>query len=522
MLTRLRFCPKLGSSGIKSWVRVRVAMGTYTITASKTTQQQHRTFTNLGQYRFVGKITTSPLKPRFQLGRINIHTNVQSSTLTAAALFHTTSSKATKQRVEVPKELFNLTDPNAKRKTVYPAWLKMYLLMVTPLIGYFLVSTPYHNIETVQKTFNKYIAMPMLHCLDAETAHVVSIYLLLLGLGPIESNFYQDTPALKVDAFGLTFRNCIGIAAGYDKHAQAIDGLFRMGAGFVEIGSVTPLPQEGNDKPRMFRLSEDGAVINRYGFNSDGHDTVQKRLEKRLGNERDASAKAENYVLGVNLGKNKTSPSATEDYGQGIEKLGRYADYIVINVSSPNTPGLRNLQGRDQLMTLLDHCVKKRDMLDCRKKPPLLVKIAPDLDLIDLQDIAYVVKKINVDGIIISNTTIARPDSLQSSNKAETGGLSGTPLFQQSTTVLAHMYKLTEGKIPLIGVGGISNGADAYEKIKAGATVVQLYSALGYKGPGLLTEIKREMNRLLQEDGYSNIAQAVGKDNKSITNAFPL
>ncbi|XP_038068303.1 dihydroorotate dehydrogenase (quinone), mitochondrial-like [Patiria miniata] len=361
--------------------------------------------------------------------------------------------------------------------------------------------------------FYREVAMPSMRVVSAESAHVIAVKTAAWGLVPW--NTYKDPPSLGVTVWGRQFSNPIGLAAGFDKHAQAMDGMLRMGFGFVEVGSVTPEPQEGNPKPRVFRLSEDRAIINRYGFNSEGHEVVLKRLQGRA--EAKAHLPAEKRgIVGINFGKNKTSPDAVNDYVKGIERLGRLGDYLVINVSSPNTPGLRKMQGREQLAHLIDKVLEARDALPCTPRPPLLVKIAPDLTQQDKEDIAAVVtrKEGKVDGLIVTNTTITRPASLQSPHKAEGGGLSGPPLRHMATDTVRDMYRLTQGELPIIGVGGVSSGQDAYEKIKAGACLVQLYTALAYEGPPLVKRIKRELDELLRADGYNTVSEAIGSDHR--------
>ncbi|XP_067651067.1 dihydroorotate dehydrogenase (quinone), mitochondrial-like isoform X2 [Haliotis asinina] len=351
--------------------------------------------------------------------------------------------------------------------------------------------------------FYREMAMPALQWLGAERAHNLAV--LAAKYKMIPKPTLADSPCLKTQVWGMEFTNPVGLAAGFDKNGEALDGLMKAGFGFVEIGSITPEPQPGNPKPRVFRLKKDKAVINRYGFNSDGHDSVYQRLHPRTSG-----------VLGVNLGKNKTSTDPGKDYVAGVKKFGHVADYLVVNVSSPNTPGLRSLQGRQQLEDLLEKVVAARNELGGSHKPPLLVKIAPDLTDQDKQDIAAVVamKKCHVDGLIVTNTTVSRPPSLMSEDKDEIGGLSGEPLKALSTATVRDMYRLTQGKIPIIGVGGISSGVDAYEKIRAGASLLQLYTALVYQGPPVVSRIKRELQELLQSEGYSNISQAVGADHR--------
>ena len=316
------------------------------------------------------------------------------------------------------------------------------------------------------------LAKPFLHALDAEQAHRLTIRGLQLapaiGAGPISNN------VLKRRVFGLDFPNPVGLAPGFDKNAEVPDAMLRQGFGFVEIGTVTPLPQAGNARPRLFRLSEDKAVINRMGFNNDGQAVVLQRLIER---------RARGGIIGVNVGANKDSNDRIGDYVKGIEVFEDVASYITINISSPNTPGLRNLQSKADLQKLLERVNAAR-----KSRKPILLKIAPDLAEADLRDVAQVCGGGVVDGVIISNTTLSRP-SLKSMHASETGGLSGKPLFELSTRCLAQFHQMSGGKIPLIGVGGISDAETALAKFKAGASLIQLYSALIYKGPSLVREI---------------------------------
>lgn len=345
------------------------------------------------------------------------------------------------------------------------------------------------------------LAGPLLRLLDPEIAHGLTLRLLQAGLVPAQPSF--DPPALAVRLWGRNFPNPVGLAAGFDKNAEVPDAMLAQGFGFVEIGSVTPLPQPGNPRPRLFRLADDGAIINRMGFNNQGLEAVAARL---------AARRERGGLVGANLGKNKTTEDAAADYEKGAARLGPLADYLVINVSSPNTPGLRALQGRDQLESLVRRTRAALIRSMPKAAPPLLLKIAPDLAWEDLSDIAAVALAGDLDGLIVSNTTVARPDSLRSAHASETGGLSGAPLFASSTAMLRRMYELTHGKLPIIGVGGIASGSEAYAKIRAGASLVQLYSALIYGGPGLVTRIKREMLDLLARDGFASITEAVGAD----------
>ncbi|KAK1256513.1 hypothetical protein QJS04_geneDACA019205 [Acorus gramineus] len=369
---------------------------------------------------------------------------------------------------------------------------------------------------------------PFFALLDAEVAHRIAVSAAARGYLPREKR--PDPSILGLEIWGRKFSNPLGLAAGFDKNAEAIEGLLGLGFGFVEVGSVTPLPQEGNPKPRIFRLRQEGAIINRCGFNSDGILIVAKRLGaqhgKRKMEENSSSSslsdggikhggKAGPGILGVNIGKNKTSEDAAADYVQGVHTLSQYADYLVINISSPNTPGLRKLQGRQQLKDLVKKVQAARDEMQWGEEgpPPLLVKIAPDLSKQDLEDIAAVARNLRLDGLIISNTTVSRPDSVMKNPLAEeAGGLSGKPLFDLSTNILKEMYILTRGKIPLIGCGGVSSGEDAYKKIRAGASLVQLYTAFAYGGPALIPQIKAELVECLERDGFKSVQDAVGAD----------
>ncbi len=341
---------------------------------------------------------------------------------------------------------------------------------------------------------------PLLRSLDAETAHGLTIQALKSGLVP-RGDVPAD-PILRTMLWGRDFPNPIGLAAGFDKNAEVPDAMLGLGFGFVEIGSVTPRPQPGNPKPRLFRLKEDQAVINRLGFNCEGLPAATPRLAVR----------PRHGIVGVNLGKNKDTAAAAADYELGAAALGRYADYLVCNVSSPNTPGLRALQGKAPLQELIGRVQLVLRTLPA--PPPLVLKIAPDITDDDKRDIAEVSLAAGIAGLIVGNTTITRPESLRSANRQETGGLSGRPLFALSTSVLADMYRATGGRIPLVGTGGIASGADAYAKIRAGASLVQLYSALVYQGPGLIGRMARDLAALLRRDGFSGLAQAVGADHR--------
>ncbi len=342
---------------------------------------------------------------------------------------------------------------------------------------------------------------PALRRLPPEFAHRLTVRALAAGLGGRQR---VDDPALAQELWGLRFPNPIGLAAGFDKDAEAFAAMLALGMGFVEVGSVTPRAQPGNPRPRVFRLDEDRAVINRLGFNSAGIDGVRPRLERYRARARPAG------VVGVNLGKNRTSEDAAADYAAGARALAPLADYLVVNVSSPNTPGLRALQGRAPLEDLLDAV---RAALPAAP-PPLLLKVAPDLGTADLADVAGVVLERGVDGVIIGNTTLSRPPELRSRHAGEAGGLSGEPLFRLSTDVLAELYRLTGGRVPLVGVGGVSGPDRAYAKIRAGASLIQLYTALVYQGPGLIGRIARGLVERLRADGFARLAEAVGADHR--------
>ncbi len=336
--------------------------------------------------------------------------------------------------------------------------------------------------------------------LPAEAAHRATLSLLKNGQALVPRSRVSD-PVLAVEAFGLSFPNPIGLAAGFDKNAEVPDAMLRFGFGFVECGTVTPRPQIGNPPPRLFRLREDRAVINRMGFNNAGMERCAERLARRRGNA---------GIFGINIGANKDSADRIADYRMAFARLGPLARYVTANISSPNTPGLRGLQNRDELERLLDTLTNERVHLDLQV--PLLLKIAPDLESSALDDIAAVVLASGIDGLIVSNTTIARPPTLKSAQASETGGLSGAPLFEPSTRILKEIRRRVGVKLPLIGVGGITSGADAYAKIRAGATLVQLYTALAFEGPGLVARLARELGQCVRRDGYSHVAEAIGVD----------
>jgi dihydroorotate dehydrogenase len=341
------------------------------------------------------------------------------------------------------------------------------------------------------------LARPFLMAMDAEQAHNLTIAALKTGLVPGGSRRDQDVLATRV--FGLDFSNPLGLAAGFDKNAEVPDAMLKLGFGFVECGTVTPRPQDGNPKPRLFRVPTAQAVINRFGFNNQGLDAYAARLAARAGRP---------GIVGANVGKNKDTVDAASDYTACIRRVAPLAKYLVVNVSSPNTPGLRTLQSRDALADLLGQCLAAR--AETGATPPLLLKVAPDLTDEDKADIAAVVLDSGIDGLIVSNTTLARPAAIPPTLAAEAGGLSGRPLLEPSTKVLGEFYQLLGGKLPLVGVGGVSSGADAYAKIRAGASLVQFYSAMAYQGPALVGRIKAELAQRLTDDGYAHVADAVG------------
>jgi dihydroorotate dehydrogenase len=345
---------------------------------------------------------------------------------------------------------------------------------------------------------------PLLQALPPEAAHRLTLAGLAAGFAGRQAA--ADPPILAQRLWGRDFPNPIGVAAGFDKDAVAPEGLLRLGFGFVEVGTVTPQPQPGNPRPRVFRLDEDGAVINRLGFNSRGLDRLVARLAARHAG-----------LVGINLGRNRDSADAVADYAIGVRRTAPLADYLVINVSSPNTPGLRELQRRAALDALLHSALRAREESGAR--PPLLIKIAPDLTPADCADIADVALASGIDGIIIANTTVARPPGLRSRAASEAGGLSGQPLFAPSTALLADIYRLTKGRLPLIGTGGVASAADAYAKIRAGASLVQLYTALTFAGPALLGDIKGGLAELLRRDGCASVADAVGADHGKFASA---
>ena len=343
-------------------------------------------------------------------------------------------------------------------------------------------------------------ALPLLRRLDPERAHTLALRALRLGFGG--SDRHPDDPILAQTALGLHFRNPIGLAAGFDKDAVAVRQLMALGFGFVEVGTVTPKPQPGNPRPRLFRLAEDHAVINRMGFNGRGLDCLLRNLPGMRGHP---------VPLGVNVGLNKDGADAERDYPALVAAIAPYADYVAINVSSPNTPGLRDLQAAERLRRILQ-------AIDAvaPKRPPLLVKIAPDLAERTLEDAVTVCMAGRVNGLIVGNTTLERPPGLRSRHSSEAGGLSGAPLFPRSTAMLARAHEIAAGRLVLIGCGGVFSGRDALAKIRAGASLVQLYTAFAYHGPALIPRLKSELVAALRADGFARLTDAIGVDARQL------
>ncbi|WP_165184473.1 quinone-dependent dihydroorotate dehydrogenase [Caulobacter soli] len=351
------------------------------------------------------------------------------------------------------------------------------------------------------------IAARALHALDPEDAHGWAIKGLKMGLGPRQSDV--DDPILACTIAHLPLSNCVGLAAGFDKNAEVPAAMSRAGFGFVECGTVTPLAQAGNPRPRLFRLTQDQAVINRMGFNNEGLEPFAARLSA-LNAKR--AAKNGSVVVGANIGANKDATDRVADYVTGLTRLWGLSDYFTVNISSPNTPGLRALQTKAALEDLLGKIAEARGLLKAAGTVdyPIFLKVAPDLEDGEVEAIVETVTANGLNGIIVSNTTIARPDSLASSHKGESGGLSGKPLLTASTAMLARFHAANHSHLVLIGAGGIASGADALAKIKAGACAVQLYSALVYGGPGLVQRIKADLAARLRAEGFASVTDAVG------------
>jgi len=345
---------------------------------------------------------------------------------------------------------------------------------------------------------------PWIFKLPPEAAHGLAIRALAAGWLPTVE--MPELSSLTQELWGLTFAHPLGLAAGFDKNAEAMHGILSQGMAFTEAGTVTPLAQPGNPKPRMFRLQEDEAVINRLGFNNKGAAVFQRHME--------AFRREHHGIVGINIGKNKATERAEEDYLLLLRQLYGLADYLVVNISSPNTPGLRDLQKRDALEALVIALMEERERLAHEKKRmvPLLVKMAPDMTPQEVADLCNVAMEAKIDGLIVSNTTISRPEKLQSQHQSEAGGLSGRPLMPLATERLAQVYHATDGNIPIVGVGGIASAEDAYAKIRAGASLLQLYSALVYQGFGLVREIVEGLARMLEADGFKHLSEAIGVD----------
>ena len=337
--------------------------------------------------------------------------------------------------------------------------------------------------------------LALLHRMDPERAHDLSIRALAAGLAPLNGG-PVTSERLRLRLAGLDLPNPVGLAAGYDKNARVVGPLMRAGFGFVEVGAATPRAQPGNPKPRLFRLSEDQAIINRFGFNNEGAEAIGRRL----------AARTAGIPVGLNIGANKDSADRAADFAQVVRMAGEHADFLTVNVSSPNTEKLRDLQGAQALAALLLGVIEARDSLS--RRPPVLVKIAPDLSPAEITEIAAVASDLGLDGIIATNTTLSR-DGISGPHAAQAGGLSGRPLFQRSTCVVAQLYRDTQGRLPIIGVGGISSAEDAWQKLRAGASAVQVYSAMIYQGLSLIPRIANDLDRRLQAEGMT-IAEVTG------------
>ncbi len=346
------------------------------------------------------------------------------------------------------------------------------------------------------------LARPALFALDPETGHRLAIAALRALPLSAASQSCEPSPRLVSHVAGLRFPNPVGVAAGFDKDAEVPDALLGLGFGFTEVGSITPLPQSGNPRPRLFRLVEDRAVINRMGFNNSGAQAALRRLEQRA---------ARPGIVGVNIGANKDSEDRIGDYAQMARLMAPLASYLAVNVSSPNTPGLRALQDEGALSALLDAVIEARDASVPENPPPIFLKVAPDLEPADVDAIARLAIEKRLGALIVSNTTITRPD-LRSHHAGEAGGLSGAPLRTMALERLRDFRKATGAAVPLVGVGGIASAEDAWERIRAGASLVQLYSAMVYEGPGLGGRIVSGLNRLMKREGFESIAEAVGSE----------
>ena len=352
----------------------------------------------------------------------------------------------------------------------------------------------------------KYVR-PAIFKIDPETTHGLTIK--AMRTGAIRACSTIKSQALEQELFGLTFKNPVGLSAGFDKNAEVIGPILKLGFGYTEVGTVTPKPQGGNPRPRVFRDPNSGSVINRMGFPNGGLRVFKPNVEKFL----DSSNRAEG-IIGINIGMNKDQTNPVDDYCFLIKELAHLADYLTVNISSPNTPGLRDLQQKDILLELLSKMMKTRQEVCGDNPPALLVKLAPDLTEEQQGEIAGALMEAKVDGVILSNTTLDRPNYLPENFREETGGLSGIPVREKSTAIIRNFYKLTEGKLPIIGVGGISKPEHAYEKIKAGASLVQLYTGMIFEGPEIANNINKGLIDLMKKDGFTTIKEAVGSDYK--------
>ena len=347
------------------------------------------------------------------------------------------------------------------------------------------------------------IFFQLIRNLPPELSHYITLKLLKLNL--YKSKNFED-PILNQHIFGFDFSNPLGLAAGFDKNAEVVNSLLNLGFGFIEAGTVTPKYQYGNEKPRVFRLKKDRGIINHLGFNNKGTEFVKKKLERLK------LSTLSKGIVGINIGKNKDTLNDIDDYIFCLQELGPFAHYVTVNISSPNTPGLRELQNRGRIEKLVQTLQKYQSEMNSLENTPIFFKIAPDIDEEQIRDIALISLANNIDGLVISNSTTERPDTLKSNLTNEIGGLSGKPLFLKSTLILKKMYTLTNGQIPLIGVGGVNDALECYEKIKSGASLVQLYSALTFEGPKIINKILADLSNLLKTDGYKNIKEAIGKD----------
>jgi dihydroorotate dehydrogenase len=345
-------------------------------------------------------------------------------------------------------------------------------------------------------------AVAALRRIDPEDAHALTLTALRLGLGPVDRD--PPDPVLATGLAGLSLPSPIGLAAGFDKNAEVPAAMLRAGFGFVECGTVTPRPQAGNPRPRLFRLTEDRAVINRLGFNNRGQEAFAAALGAR------PRTGPKTGVVGANIGANKDSQDRIADYVNGCERLWGRADYFTINVSSPNTPGLRELQGRGALEDLLGAINEVRRRLDASGRTPVFLKVAPDLTDGEVADIVETALAFHLSGLIVSNTTTGRPSTLKDPRRGETGGLSGAPLMELSTQMLRRFHSAAGGRLTLIGAGGVASAADAYAKVRAGASAVQLYTALVFQGPGLVRRMRTDLAARLRADGFAGVAEAVG------------